>query len=167
MTMESGSPSSMPTPQSAQPPLPRHSQTEKNMVNDVADSVFSKYATVWIWSVLFGSSSVLIFETSGRLIGKWGGPGLWGAGAALIFAILQLVSGLSALSATALSLRFLVRSIIPLLWSGSRPPSEDENDFSRHQLARIGNLLILALLCATLGLLLNHWCQPSPFERES
>lgn len=131
-------------------PLSVSSSSSPDRLSDTANSVFSKYATVWVWSILFGSSTAFIFNSSNyREFGKW--P----IGVALILGSLGFVSGISALGAIVLLLRYLVRFIVPMLSgeittnSKGRPPADEQCRVMR----TVASFLTLSFLSAIMAAL--------------
>lgn len=103
------------------------------------DKMFSKYVLVWIWSILFGTSTGLTYSLIEYRPERWGQLAL----PLLVLSVIGIVSVFAALMAL---INFLLNYLIPLLFLKHDAPDKLEMKPAAIALRRACLLLVFAAL---------------------
>ena len=86
--------------------------SESSSLQEDLNGVLGKYVSVWLWSILFGANSALLYSfASMRLDRPWGSLGL-------LLAIPFAIGALFGLIALFYLLRYLTRYLLPVFLEG-------------------------------------------------
>lgn len=91
------------------------------------DRVLAKYVSVWLWSILFGTSISLSFSfISYRPAEKWGPLGL-------LLAVLLIIGFIFAVSSLVYQFYYLKNFLIPTFFPGPGRPDTESKDVSTEE----------------------------------
>lgn len=108
-------------------------------IEDKIDRLLSKYISVWVWSILFGTTIGLIYTfLNYRPSDRWGTL-------TLLLIILVVIGSVSAGMALICQLPYLTRIMIPTFFLGI-VNSEEETTLQVRKLRKSVSFIILALI---------------------
>ena len=103
------------------------------------DRFLSKYILVWLWSILFGASSGLMYSLIEYRPERWGQL-------ALPLLVLSILGILCAFAALIVLIRYLLKFLIPSLFFRQDPNIAEAGKFAANYLTRACWYLVFAAL---------------------
>jgi hypothetical protein len=110
---------------------------DKDFIRELADRLLSKYVSVWLWTILFGTDVGVTYSSL-----TYYSPNKWGF-LGLFIALLLLISLLASLVSWLSLLQYLSRCLLPRFFYGEGPEIEKKYAES---LGRAFRFLIVAFL---------------------
>lgn len=130
-------------PQSEEPPSDKGNDQLVNSPAGPWELLLRKYVHVWLWSILFGTSTGLLYTLTDFRVGDWKGLGFLITIPAVLAAILALQSWLHLYSA--------LRVYLLPEFTGTRKP--DEKVFSWHLTRSFFYLILASVFRIAIGII--------------